>query len=71
MINSTENKAYLSVKDHSVSGEEFELIYNKEFDFLETYPQPSEEKLGDYYESEDYISHTDANEICLKKCITL
>ncbi len=67
MINSTENKAYLSVKDHSVSGEEFELIYNKEFDFLETYPQPSEEKLGDYYESEDYISHTDAQRNLFEK----
>ncbi|MEM5565657.1 class I SAM-dependent methyltransferase [Psychroserpens sp. AS72] len=51
---------YLNVKDHSVSGEEFELVYNKEFDFLETHPQPSEDKLGAYYESEDYISHTDA-----------
>ena len=51
---------YLKVRDHSVSGEEFELIYNQEFDFLQTHPQPSESKLGDYYESEDYISHTDA-----------
>ena len=67
MINLTENKAYLSVKDHSVSGEEFELIYNKEFDFLETHPQPSEEKLGDYYESEDYISHTDAKRNLFEK----
>lgn len=51
---------YLKVRDHSVSGEEFELIYNQEFDFLQTHPQPFESKLGDYYESEDYISHTDA-----------
>lgn len=26
---------------------------------LETFPQPSEDKLGAYYKSEDYISHTD------------
>ena len=50
---------YLTLKDHSVSGEEFQLIYNKELDMLETFPQPKEEKLSEYYKSEDYISHTD------------
>ncbi|WP_040279593.1 class I SAM-dependent methyltransferase [Psychroserpens damuponensis] len=59
--------SYLKVKDHSVSGEEFELVYNKEFDFLETYPQPSEDKLGAYYESDDYISHTDAKRNLFEK----
>jgi 2-polyprenyl-3-methyl-5-hydroxy-6-metoxy-1,4-benzoquinol methylase len=34
---------------------------------LETYPQPSEEKLGDYYESEDYISHTDSKRNAFEK----
>jgi 2-polyprenyl-3-methyl-5-hydroxy-6-metoxy-1,4-benzoquinol methylase len=58
---------YLKVRDHSVSGEEFELIYNQEFNFLQTHPQPSEEKLGDYYESEDYISHTDAKRNAFEK----
>ena len=60
VVNSTDKKLYLNVKDHSVSGEEFQLRYNEEFDFLETYPQPSEDVLGNYYESEDYISHTDS-----------
>ncbi|WCO01666.1 class I SAM-dependent methyltransferase [Psychroserpens ponticola] len=55
-----DNSTYLKVKDHSVSGEEFQLIYNKEFEMLETFPQPSEEQLPKYYQSEDYISHTDA-----------
>jgi 2-polyprenyl-3-methyl-5-hydroxy-6-metoxy-1,4-benzoquinol methylase len=56
----TKNKStYLTVKDHSVSGEEFQLIFNEELDMLETFPQPKAEKLSDYYESEDYISHTD------------
>jgi 2-polyprenyl-3-methyl-5-hydroxy-6-metoxy-1,4-benzoquinol methylase len=50
---------YLTVNDHSVSGEEFQLVHNKELDMLETYPQPEAEKLSDYYKSEDYISHTD------------
>ncbi|WP_445733410.1 class I SAM-dependent methyltransferase [Mariniflexile sp.] len=50
----------LKVKDHAVSGEVFELIQNPEYGFLETTPQPSSDKLPDYYKSEDYISHTDS-----------
>lgn len=51
---------HLVVKDYSVSGEKFELRYNESLDMLETYPQPSLQNLPSYYESEDYISHTDA-----------
>lgn len=50
---------YLTVIDHSVSGESFELYHDKQYDLLFTHPQPSLEKLPSYYESEDYISHTD------------
>ncbi|MCT4575236.1 MAG: class I SAM-dependent methyltransferase [Alphaproteobacteria bacterium] len=53
-------KTVLTVKDHSVSGEEFQLLYNEELEMLETFPQPHGEKLSEYYKSEDYISHTDA-----------
>tara|TARA_R110002050_G_scaffold274787_2_gene419362 strand:- start:1040 stop:1900 length:861 start_codon:yes stop_codon:yes gene_type:complete len=52
-------QTYLTLKDHSVSKEEFQLLYNKELDMLETFPQPKGEKLSEYYKSEDYISHTD------------
>ncbi len=50
---------YLTVKDYSVSGEEFQLLHNKELDMLETFPQPLAERLSEYYKSDDYISHTD------------
>jgi len=50
---------YLTVKDYSVSGEEFKLLHNKELDMLETFPQPKAENILDYYKSDDYISHTD------------
>ena len=56
---STKKPTYITVKDHSVSGEEFQLLHNTELDLLETFPQPKGEKLSDYYKSEDYISHTD------------
>lgn len=61
------NSVYLSVKDHSVSGEEFQLLYNEELEMLQTHPQPSEEYLPEYYKSEDYISHTDAKRNWLEK----
>ncbi|WP_298901129.1 class I SAM-dependent methyltransferase [uncultured Psychroserpens sp.] len=67
MTNKTQNKTYLELKDYSVSGEHFQLLYNKELDMLETFPQPSEEKLGYYYQSEDYISHTDAKRNLFEK----
>ena len=50
---------FLTVKDYSVSKETFDLYYDETLDMLITHPQPSLENLGKYYESEDYISHTD------------
>jgi 2-polyprenyl-3-methyl-5-hydroxy-6-metoxy-1,4-benzoquinol methylase len=58
---------YLKVKDYSVSGEEFELIENPEYGFLETTPQPTLDKLPGYYQSEDYISHTDSKRNAFEK----
>lgn len=50
----------LKVKDYLVSGETFELHYDKEYNLLKTEPQPSPSEIGRYYESESYISHTDS-----------
>ncbi len=61
------NPPYLTVKDHSVSGETFELIKNTEYGFLKTIPEPSSDKLPDYYKSEDYISHTDTQRNLFEK----
>ncbi|MCC9062433.1 class I SAM-dependent methyltransferase [Flavobacterium piscisymbiosum] len=52
-------KHFLTVKDHSVSKEIFELYHDETLDMLITSPQPDSDNLGKYYESEDYISHTD------------
>ena len=52
-------KSYLKTKDHSVSGEQFELLYDADLDMLITHPQP--EDLEKYYESPAYISHTDSS----------
>jgi 2-polyprenyl-3-methyl-5-hydroxy-6-metoxy-1,4-benzoquinol methylase len=58
-MNFSKNHFFLKVKDHSVSGETFELFRNDDLDMLATFPKPELDKLGAYYESDDYISHTD------------
>ena len=50
---------YLKVVDHAVTKEPFELLYDPELEMLCTIPQPDDKDLVKYYESEDYISHTD------------
>ncbi len=52
-------KHFLTLKDYSVSKETFDLYHDESLDMLITFPQPSLDNLGKYYESEDYISHTD------------
>ena len=49
----------LTVKDHLVSNEEFTLDFDAEKEMLLTKPQPEARKLSQYYESDQYISHTD------------
>ena len=61
-------KHFLTVKDYSVSQETFDLYHDEELDMLITYPQPSLENLGKYYESVDYISHTDNKRSLFEKC---
>ncbi len=53
-------EVFVRCKDYLVSGEEFDLVYNSEYDLLQTVPVPLEENLSKYYQSEDYISHTDS-----------
>ena len=60
-MKTSQKKPFLTCKDYTVSGENFELIYNDHQDILITQPQPSPEDLPKYYQSEDYISHTDAS----------
>ena len=60
-------KHFLTVKDHSVSKETFDLYHDETLDMLVTYPQPSLENLGKYYESVDYISHTDSKRSLFEK----
>ena len=66
-MNISNSKPFLKVKDFSVSGEVFELLYNPDLDMLITHPQPSIQDLPRYYESDDYISHTDGKRTLFEK----
>lgn len=66
-MNFLEENQFIIVKDHSVSKETFSLLYNKDYDILKTHPTPSLEALPKYYESEDYISHTDGKRTLFEK----
>jgi len=70
-MNFEENNIYIQVKDFSISGESFSLIEDKELQLLKTIPQPTLENLGIYYESEDYISHTDGTRSLFEKIYQL
>ncbi|MCK0191678.1 class I SAM-dependent methyltransferase [Arenibacter sp. F20364] len=58
-------KLYLETKDFTLTGESFKLLHDPVLDMLVTTPQP--EYLARYYESENYISHTDAKSSLLDK----
>lgn len=66
-MNFSEQNVYIKVQDHSVSKENFELLLDPELELLKTHPQPALENLGSYYESEDYISHTDSKRSLFEK----
>jgi 2-polyprenyl-3-methyl-5-hydroxy-6-metoxy-1,4-benzoquinol methylase len=58
---------YLTCEDYTVSNKKFDLLYNPKFEMLETFPQPKAVELSSFYESDDYISHTDSKRSLLDK----
>ncbi len=47
--------------DVTVSKKRFSIYKNLDNDLIFTWPRPLESEIGDYYEAEDYISHSDTN----------
>lgn len=66
-MNTSNQKHFLTVTDYSVSKEIFDLYHDENLDMLITSPQPSLDALGKYYESVDYISHTDSKRSLFEK----
>lgn len=54
------NKLFAVVKDYTVTHQTFGLLYNDDLQMLETFPKPKSNELHKFYESDDYISHTDS-----------
>ncbi|WP_299248335.1 class I SAM-dependent methyltransferase [uncultured Cytophaga sp.] len=52
-------KSILKVDDLSITKEKFELLECFCCGLIHTNPQPQENEIGKYYQSEDYVSHTD------------
>lgn len=52
-------KPFLKTKDFSVTGEAFDLVLDESLEMLVTRPKP--DNLDVYYQSQAYISHTDAD----------
>lgn len=65
------NIFYIKVEDYSVSNEVFDLHHNTAYDLLITFPKPSLETLPNYYESDDYISHTDKSRTLFERVYQL
>ena len=52
---------FLTINDHSISKENFTVKKCSNCGLKITSPRPSDDELGRYYESEDYVSHSDTN----------
>jgi len=62
---------YLKLKDFSITGEDFELLIDEDLQLLKTYPQPALDTLAKYYESDDYISHSNSKNTVFQKVYSI
>lgn len=62
VCHSSSVNSLLTVKDHSVSGESFEVWQCAVCSLRFTQNVPDESSIGPYYQSADYISHTNTSE---------
>lgn len=58
-------ESFIKTKDFTLSGEEYDVKRNVKYDMLVTTPVPKD--LTKYYESDNYISHTDSNKSLFDK----
>ncbi len=58
---------FITCKDYTVSQEDFNIVQCDECGFKFTNPRPADERIGEYYKSEDYVSHSDTNKGIINK----
>lgn len=61
ICNNSNFELFLKCRDHTVSKEVFEIVTCKACGFKFTNPRPDTASIGKYYESQDYISHSNTN----------
>ena len=54
---SNNSSLYLELKDYFLTQEEFKVVKCIDCGLLYTTPRPQSDKLGEYYKSDDYLSH--------------
>lgn len=62
LCHSSETRYHLNCKDHLVSDEEFNLIHCNNCGLVFTQDAPGPDKIGRYYQSQNYISHSDTKQ---------
>jgi len=67
VCNSEQLSLLMKLEDYSISKEKFELFQCSNCQFIFTQNVPVENEIGKYYQSEDYISHSDTNEGLINK----
>jgi len=67
VCNSTKFNHFLTCKDYTVSRQDFNIVSCADCNFKFTNPRPHDEKLGDYYKSEEYISHSNTSKGIISK----
>jgi 2-polyprenyl-3-methyl-5-hydroxy-6-metoxy-1,4-benzoquinol methylase len=60
ICSSSNLQPFLTLQDHSISKEQFTIQRCTSCDFKFTNPRPDAKSIGRYYQSEDYISHTNS-----------
>ena len=61
VCDAVENELFLTVPDHMITKETFQVVRCKSCGFHFTNPIPQESEIGKYYKSEEYISHSSNN----------
>jgi SAM-dependent methyltransferase len=60
VCDSSSSELFLTCKDHTVSRETFDIVKCIDCGFKYTNPRPEINVLGNYYKSEEYVSHSNA-----------
>ena len=71
ICSSTFFNTFITAKDYTTSDELFEIVQCNQCKFTLTNPRPSQNGIGKYYQSENYISHSGADKTLFDKIYLL